>query len=83
MPLLTKNDLLKSHNYRWSDGTGKLPKSWWIIVDNEVLADERKWLDAEIYGREDKSKTLPQSEITARNRYSFRTELLNNKPLVN
>ncbi len=75
-----KKDILKSRQYRWSDGTGKLPKSWWIIVDNEMLSDEKAWLDAEIYGRDDKSNTLPQSEITARNRYSFRAELLNNKP---
>lgn len=71
-----KKDLLKNRLYRWSDGTGKLPKSWWTIVDNDVLADEKAWLDAEIYRQENKSNTLPQSEITARNRYSFRAELI-------
>lgn len=74
-----KKDLLKGRHYRWSDGIGKLPKSWWIIVDNDVLINEKAWLDAEIYGRDDKSNTLPQSEITAYTRYSFRAELLNNK----
>lgn len=71
-----KKDLLKNRHYRWSDGTGKLPKSWWTIVDNDALTDEKSWLDAEIYGRNNKSNALPQSEITARNRYSFRAELL-------
>ncbi|MCW8445673.1 3'-5' exonuclease [Fluoribacter gormanii] len=71
-----KKDLLKNRLYRWSDGTGKLPKSWWAIVDNDVLAEEKAWLDAEIYGQENKSNSLPQSEITARNRYSFRAELI-------
>ncbi|MCW8472343.1 3'-5' exonuclease [Fluoribacter gormanii] len=71
-----KKDLLKNRLYRWSDGTGKLPKSWWAIVDNDVLAEEKAWLDAEIYGQANKSNSLPQSEITARNRYSFRAELI-------
>lgn len=33
-------------------------------VDNDVLADEKSWLNAEIYKQENKSHTLPQSEIT-------------------
>ncbi|MCW8399320.1 3'-5' exonuclease [Legionella sp. PATHC038] len=71
-----KKDLLKSRHYRWSDGTAKLPKSWWTIVDNDALDDEKAWLDTEIFGRDGKSSSLPQSEITARNRYSIRAELL-------
>lgn len=71
-----KKDLLKNRLYRWSDGTGKLPKTWWTIVDNDVLTEEKAWLDNEIYKQENKSNTLPQSEITARNRYSFRGELI-------
>lgn len=71
-----KKDLLKSRNYRWSDGAGKLPKCWWTIVDSDLLNDEKSWLDAEIYGRNNKSDSLPQKEITARNRYSFRAEIL-------
>ncbi|MCL9683394.1 hypothetical protein [Legionella maioricensis] len=34
------------------------------------------WLDTEIYKQENKSDTLPQSQITAKNRYSFRSELI-------
>jgi DNA polymerase-3 subunit epsilon len=71
-----KKDLLKTRLYRWSDGAGKLPKCWWKIIDNDVLADEKTWLNAEIYGQENKSNTLPQSEINDRNRYSFRAELI-------
>ena len=72
-----KKDLLKARKYRWSDGADKLPKCWWAILDNEALADEKAWLDAEIYARDGKSNTLPQSEITARTRYSFRAEIVN------
>lgn len=71
-----KKDLLKSRNYRWSDGANKLPKCWWTVVDSDLLQDEKSWLDAEIYGCDDKSNSLPQKEITARNRYSFRAEIL-------
>lgn len=71
-----KKDLLKNRLYRWSDGAGKLPKCWWKIVDNDVFTDEKIWLDTEIYGQENKSDTLPQNNITARNRYSFRAELI-------
>jgi DNA polymerase III subunit epsilon len=72
-----KKDLLKARKYRWSDGTDKLPKSWWIIVDNDALADEKAWLDAEIYEQDGKSDALPQCTITARKRYSRRAELIN------
>ncbi|MFJ1269311.1 3'-5' exonuclease [Legionella lytica] len=71
-----KKDLLKNRQYRWSDGTAKLPKCWWKIIDNEVLTEEKTWLDTEIYKQENKSNTLPHNTITARNRYSFRAELI-------
>jgi len=38
------------------------------------LDDEKRWFDEEIYGRDDASSPLPQGEITARKRYSFRAE---------
>lgn len=62
---------------------GNVPKVFflfymWSIVDNDMLTDEKVWLDAEINGQDDKSNALPQKEITARNRYSFRAELFNN-----
>lgn len=71
-----KKDLLKNRLYRWSDGSGTLPKCWWTIIDNELLASEKHWLDTEIYEQEHKSDLLPKKEITAKMRYSFRVELL-------
>lgn len=71
-----KKDLLKSRNYRWSDGAGRLPKGWWLCLPNELLADEKQWLDQEIYSIEGASDSLPQCEITARKRYSYRAEEL-------
>jgi len=71
-----KKDLLKGRNYRWSDGSDRLPKCWWICVPNELLAEERLWLDELIYGREGASSSIPQLEISARKRYSFRAERL-------
>lgn len=71
-----KKDLLKQREYRWSDGLGRLPKSWWKIIANELLADEKRWLDEAIYGKAGVSDTLPSAAITARNRYSFRAETI-------
>ena len=69
-----KKDLLKERKYRWSDGLARLPKCWWVCLPNELLADEKRWLDDEIYGRNGASDTIPQCEISARKRYSFRAE---------
>lgn len=69
-----KKDLLKERLYRWSDGSAELPKSWWIMVDNAVLADEKNWLDEVIYGVSGKSDSIPKIEITARKRYSYRAQ---------
>lgn len=69
-----KKNLLKERKYRWSDGSGTLPKSWWTYVDTDLLCDEQSWLDAEIYESENASRTLPMKEINARIRYSFRAE---------
>lgn len=71
-----KKDLLSARRYRWSDGKAKLPKCWWICVPIELLADEKLWLDEEIYGRSGASNSIPQIEITARNRYSLRAQSL-------
>ncbi|MCL5272978.1 MAG: 3'-5' exonuclease [Gammaproteobacteria bacterium] len=71
-----KKDLLKVRNYRWSDGTDKLPKSWWVCIPTELLAIEKLWLDEEIYGASGASNSVPQIEITARKRYSYRAQCL-------
>ena len=69
-----KKDLLKSRNYRWSDGTASLPKCWWTVVSNEMLNEEKKWLDDEIYGRAGVADSIPTMEISAFKRYSYRAE---------
>lgn len=69
-----KKDLLKARSYRWSDGAGKLPKCWWSFISHDQLSDEKQWLDEEIYGIKGASDKLPQAQITARRRYSFRAE---------
>ncbi len=47
-----------------------------IVAHHELLSDEKTWLDTEIYSRDGKSDALPQNEITARKRYSFRAEAM-------
>jgi DNA polymerase-3 subunit epsilon len=42
---------LKARGYRWSDGSEGRPKSWWIEVDEAILADELNYLRTEIYCR--------------------------------
>lgn len=71
-----KKDLLKARNYRWSDGAARLPKGWWICIASTLLDEEKQWLDEEIYERQGASNKIPQGDITARNRYSFRAEIL-------
>lgn len=69
-----KKDALKERQYRWSDGMGNLPKCWWICVPNDLLLDEKNWLDETIYSQKGASDKLPQREISAKIRYSFRAE---------
>lgn len=71
-----KKDLLKGRNYRWSDGADKLPKSWWICLSNELLVDEKQWLDEQIYNKSGASDSVPKIEITARKRYSYRAQCI-------
>ena len=70
-----KKDLLKQRGYRWSDGSGSLPKSWWVTIPEEQHQEELEYLKNEIYdGRE---IALPTAIITARKRYSYRAQELN------
>ncbi|WP_185967355.1 hypothetical protein [Legionella israelensis] len=54
-----------------------MPKCWWICIDNNLLLDEKTWLDKDVYERENVSSNLPIKEINARIRYSFRAESFN------
>lgn len=69
-----KKSLLKGRGYRWSDGSGNIPKCWWTTVNKDKLSDEKAWLDESVYGKPCASALLPQIEVNARNRYSERAE---------
>ena len=70
-----KKDELKARRYRWSDGSGDLPKSWWTTVSEEDYQAELDYLKDEIYGG--RQVTLPTGIINARKRYSYRAQQLN------
>jgi DNA polymerase-3 subunit epsilon len=69
-----KKDELKQRRYRWSDGSGDLPKSWWTTVSEEDYSTELDYLKDEIYGG--RQVTLPTGTINARKRYSYRAQQL-------
>ena len=71
-----KKDKLKERKYRWSDGSGSLPKCWWTFVDNNALGEEKLWLDNAIFEQKNISNQLPMKEVNARVRYSFRAQAL-------
>ncbi|GGE12144.1 DNA polymerase III subunit epsilon [Aureimonas endophytica] len=43
-------DKLKTRGYRWSDGTGDMPKSWWREVEEDGVEAELAFLKEEVYG---------------------------------
>lgn len=60
-------DNLKSRGYRWSDGSDGRPRAWWIEIDEELRAEELRYLRTEIYCWEDAEPlTL---HLTALDRY--------------
>jgi DNA polymerase-3 subunit epsilon len=69
-----KKNLLKGRRYRWSDGSGNLPKCWWTTINKDRLEEEKAWLDETIYGKPCASSLLPQVEISSINRFSERAE---------
>lgn len=69
-----KKDILKKRSYRWSSGDGDLPKSWWITVPEKEYESELLFLKNEIYGGV--STSLPTRTVTAKERYSYRSEKL-------
>ncbi|MBB3458344.1 hypothetical protein FHT86_006669 [Rhizobium sp. BK313] len=60
-------DHLKARGYRWSDGSGGRPKSWWIEIAEEGLDDELRYLRAEIH-RWDEADP-PTKRLTAFDRF--------------
>ena len=71
-----KKDQLRNRGYRWSNGNNTLPKSWWTIVPEKKYEEELKFLKNRIYERE--VLDLPTKVITAKERYSYRGERLEN-----
>ncbi|MBA2935655.1 3'-5' exonuclease [Sphingomonas sp. CGMCC 1.13654] len=47
-----RKDLLKARRYRWRDGWGLPPKTWWREVPDDDLPAELEWLNEEVYGYE-------------------------------
>jgi DNA polymerase-3 subunit epsilon len=60
-------DHLKARGYRWSDGSDGRPKAWWIEIDEDLYADELRYLRAEIY-RWDEAEP-PTVRLTAHDRF--------------
>ena len=59
-------DVLKRRGYRWNGGDDGRPKAWWTEVDEELLSDELRFLEREVYMRE---VDLRCETITAYDRY--------------
>ena len=71
-----KKDLLKERGYSWSDGSGELAKCWYIVIQEDLLDDECKFLDETIYSKAGESQKLKKYDVTAYNRYSARLSSL-------
>ena len=69
-----KKDELKKRNYRWSGGDANLPKSWWTMIPEKEYEAELSFLKKEIYKRD--NIDLPTKIITAKEKYSYRSEEL-------
>lgn len=54
-----KKNLFKNRCYRWSDGSGKLPKGWFAYITQDLLIEEKNWLDREVYNKPSASDALP------------------------
>jgi DNA polymerase-3 subunit epsilon len=67
-----KKDLLKQRSYRWSSGDANLPKSWWTTIPEDEYETELTFLKDEIYNTN--NINLPTKTITAKERYSLRSE---------
>ena len=63
-------DRLKERGYRWSDGSERRPKSWWIEIAEEAMEDEFRFLRDEIYRWEDADP--PVQRLTAFDRFRGR-----------
>lgn len=62
-------EVLKRRNYRWNDGSDGRPKSWYVDVQESVVATELQFLQNEIYQRE---ADVHHQAFTALDRFSIR-----------
>lgn len=75
--LFSKKDLLDGRKYRWSNGSGNLPKCWWKMIPNDTLTEEIFYLESVIYCKPGACLDIPITRITAQIRYSFRAQIRN------
>lgn len=70
-----KNELLKGQGYKFFNGSHSIQKCWQkYIKDEAALREEMSFLEDKIYRKTGACNKLPIVEITAKNRYSFRSE---------
>lgn len=69
-----KRELLKNRKYNWSDGTKGLPKGWWKAILCDEFEAEIQYLEETVFGKKGATNNLPRLEITAKIRYSSRSE---------
>jgi len=62
-------EVLKARGYRWNDGSDGMPRSWWVDIPEERLAEEQVFLRKEVYSRD---HDVLWKRITAFDRYSRR-----------
>lgn len=51
----------------------------WTIVAVDILENEINFLEESVFSKKDLASNLPQSNITARTRYSLRAEIISSK----
>jgi DNA polymerase-3 subunit epsilon len=62
-------DILRRRGYRWNNGAGGRPRSWYVDLEETALTTELDFLRNEIYGHD---LNLGCTEITSLDRYSGR-----------
>lgn len=63
-------DRLKARGYRWHDGTGGQPRSWWTDVQEELASAELDYLRKHVYSQSTASPIARR--FTSLDRYSAR-----------
>jgi DNA polymerase-3 subunit epsilon len=62
-------DALKRRGYRWSDGSDRRPRSWYVDIDEDKLDGEIAFLKGEVYFRDVEPRL---QTLTAFDRFSIR-----------